>query len=154
MQRKIVEPMTVLCAAQELTIPEVSIYGEKYGAEIMEEVEKYGLRAVGPWVFISYNLPKNGKERYKTEFCLPIGNGEIYAGDRFSIKSLSSFPCAYAEYNGKLRQLFTKGYQPLVREIVTARMDFTGESREVYHTWAGPNSPENRIEIQFGVVNG
>ena len=40
--------MTVLCAAQELTIPEVGIYGEKYGAEIMEEVEKYGLRVVGP----------------------------------------------------------------------------------------------------------
>lgn len=152
MQRKIVEPMNVLCAAQELTIPEVGIYGEKYGVEIMEEVEKYGLRVVGPWVFISYNLPRNGKERYKTEFCLPIENGEIYAGGRFAVKYLSSFSCAYAGYNGKLRQLFTNGYQPLVREIVSAKMNFTGESREVYHAWIGPNSPENRIEIQFGVV--
>lgn len=152
MQRKIVEPMTVLCAAQELTIPEVGIYGEKFGAEIMAEVEKYGLRVVGPWVFISFNLPKNGKDRYTAEFCLPIENGEAYAGSRFCIKSLSSFSCACAEYNGKLRQIFTKGYQSLVREIVAAKMNFTGESREVYHTWIGPNSPENRIEIQFGVA--
>ena len=152
MDRKIVEPMTVLYAEQELSIPEVGVYGEKFGAEIMQEVEKYGLRIVGPWVFISYNLPKNGKDRYRAEFCLPIANGDGYAGGLFSIKSLSRFSCAFVEYNGKLRQLFTKGYQPLVREIVTAKMNFTGESREVYHAWIGPNSPENRIEIQFGVV--
>lgn len=152
MDRKIVEPMTVLYAEQELTIPEVSLYGEKYGAEITEEVEKNGLRVVGPWIFISYNLPKNGKDQYRAEFCLPIANGEAYAGGKFSIKSLSRFSCAFVEYNGKLRQLFTKGYQPLVREIVAAKMNFTGESREVYHTWIGPNSPENRIEIQFGVA--
>lgn len=49
MQRRIVEPVTVLYAAQKLTIPEVGIYGEKYGAGITEEVDKYGLRVVGPW---------------------------------------------------------------------------------------------------------
>lgn len=152
MERKIVEPMTVLYAEQELTIPEVGAYGEKYGKEFAQEIEKNGLRVVGPWVFISYNLPKNGRDRYRTEFCLPIANGEAYAGGKFAIKSLSRFPCAFVEYNGKLRQLFTKGYQPLVREIVAAKMNFTGESREVYHAWIGPNSHENRIEIQFGVA--
>lgn len=152
MDKKIVEPITVLYAEQELSIPEVSVYGEKFCAEIMQEVEKYGLRVAGPWVFISYNLPKNGKDRYRAEFCLPIANGDDYAGGLFPIKSLSRFSCAFVEYNGKQRQLFTKGYQPLVREIVTAKMNFTGESREVYHAWIGPNSPENRIEIQFGVA--
>lgn len=152
METKIAEPMTVLYAEQELSIPEVSIYGEKFGTEMMHEVEKYGLRVAGPWVFISYNLPKNSKDRYRAEFCLPIVNGASYAGGLFSVKSLSHFPCAFVEYNGKLRQLFTKGYQPLVREIVAAKMSFTGESREIYHAWFGPDSPENRIEIQFGVA--
>lgn len=147
-----IEPMTVLYAEEVLSISEVGTYGEKYCAEIMEEVEKYGLRIVGPWVFVSYNLPKNGKDRYRVEFCLPIASGEAYAEGKFSIKSLRRFSCAFVEYKGKLRQLFTKGYQPLVREIVTAKMNFTGESREVYHVWIGPNSPENRIAIQFGVA--
>lgn len=151
MQNKIVAPMTVLYAVQELTIPEVSIYADKYGTEIMAEVEKYGLRIAGPWVFIAHHLPKNGKTRYKAEFCLPIEKGETYAGDRFPVKTLNRFPCACAEYHGKLRSLFTQGYQPLVREMVAEKMNFTGESREVYHAWHGPNSPENRIEIQFGI---
>lgn len=144
--------MMVLYAEQELSIPEVGAYGEKYGAEIMEEVEKYGFRVVGPWIFISYNLPKNGKDRYRIEFCLPIANGEAYAGGKFAIKTLSRFSCAFVEYKGRLRHLFTKGYQPLVREIVAAKLDFTGESREIYHVWTGPNSLENRIEIQFGIA--
>ena len=41
MERKIVEPMTVLYAEQELTIPEVAIYGQQYRAEFTQEVEKY-----------------------------------------------------------------------------------------------------------------
>lgn len=152
MEKKIVEPMTVLYAEQELTIPEVGIYGEKYGSEIAEEVEIYGLCTAGPWVFISYNLPKNGRDRYRAQFCLPIANPEAYAGGKFSTRSLNSFSCAFVEYNGTIRQLFTKGYQPLVREIVAAKMNFTGESREVYHAWIGPNSLKNRIEIQFGIM--
>ena len=86
MERKITEPMTVLYAEQELTIPEVGIYGEKYRAEFTQEVEKYGLRVVGPWIFISYNLPKNGRDRYRAEFCLPLGNGEAHAGGKYPIK--------------------------------------------------------------------
>ncbi|MCS6192938.1 hypothetical protein [Shewanella baltica] len=152
MDRMIIEPITVLYAEQELSIAEVGAYGEKYGVEIMEEVEKYGLRVVGPWIYISYNLPKNGKDRYKVEFCLPIANGEAYAEGKFAIKTLNRFPCAFVEYKGKLRHLFTKGYQPLVREIVAMNLAFTGESREVYHAWTGPNTLDNRIEIQFGIV--
>ncbi len=152
MDTKIAEPMTVLCAEQELSIPEVSVYGEKYGGEIMQEVEKFGLQVAGPWVFISYNLPKNGKDRYRAEFCLPIADGTTYTGGRFPVKSLSHFPCAFVEYHGKLRQLFTKGYQPLVRDMVAAKMNFTGESREIYHAWLGPKSADNRIEIQFGIA--
>lgn len=152
MQRKNAAPMTVLYARQELTIPQVGIYAEQYGAQMMEEVRQYGLQVAGPWVFISYNLPENGQQRYTVEFCLPISNAEAYAGDRFAVRTLDSFPCAYAEYSGKLDQLFTEGYQPLIHEIVAAKLPFTGESREIYHCWASPQSPDNRIEIQFGIA--
>lgn len=152
MQRKTVAPMTVLYAAQELTIPEVGRYAAQYGPEIMAEVEKFGLQVAGPWVFVSYQLPQNGQDRYRTEFCLPVANADAYSGGRFGVKSLGSFSCASAEYRGELGQLFTNGYQPLVREIAAAHLHLTGESREVYHAWHAPDSPQNLIEIQFGVL--
>jgi hypothetical protein len=152
MQRKTVEPMQVIYATQQLTIPEVGSYAKLYCAKIIEETEEYGLRIVGPWVFVACDLPRNGRQRYKVDFCLPIENGEAYTGNNFAVKNLEPLVCAFTEYRGKLRQLFSKGYQPLVREIVAAKMKFTGESREVYHVWVDSASPDNRIEIQFGVV--
>lgn len=152
MDRKTVEPMTVLYATQELTIPEVGRYAEKYLPEILAQAKQSDLKVVGPWVFISYQLPKNGKDRYRVEFCLPIAPADNPVAGAFPIKSLGQFSCAFVPYHGGLRQLFSQGYQPLVRDMVAAKMAFTGESREVYHAWNGPNSPDNRVEIQFGVA--
>lgn len=151
MQRRIVEPMTVLFIRQELTIPEVGSYGEKFGAAIMAEVKQHNLQVIGPWLYISYNLPKNGKDRYVVDFCLPVQDASNYSGRQVAVKTLDSFSCACTTYTGKLRQLFTKGYQPLVQEIIAAGDQFSGESREVYHSWSGSNSADNCIELQFGV---
>ena len=152
MQRKTVAPMQVLFATQELTIPEVGVYAERHGRELMEAVETYGLQSAGPWLFVSYNLPRNETDRYTMDFCLPISNAQAYTGERLSVKQLGSFPCASLVYDGVLRDLFTGGYRPLIEQITAANLNLTGESREVYHAWHGPESHENRIEIQFGVV--
>lgn len=152
MERKIVEPMTVIYVAQEVAIPEVRQAAETWCAQIAREVGKHGLHVSGPWVFVSYGLPKNGKDRYRVEFCLPVSNGDTYAGGTFAVKTLARFACACAGYQGRMRHLFTRGYQPLVAEMVLAKLGFTGESREVYYAWHGPDSEDNRMEIQFGTT--
>lgn len=144
--------MTVLFIRQELTIPEVGSYGEKFGAVIMAEVEQHNLQAIGPWIYISYNLPKNSKDRYVVDFCLPVLDVSNYSKSQAGVKTLGGFSCACTTYTGKLRQLFTKGYRPLIQEMIAAGDQFNGESREVYHSWVGPNSEENCIELQFGVI--
>jgi hypothetical protein len=152
MERKTVAPITVLCAPQELTIPEIGTYGERHGRELLADVEKYQLRIAGPWIFVSHDLPQNGKDSFLLEYCLPVEDGDRYAGGRFAIKSLERFPCAYSVYRGRLRHLFTKGYRPLVLDIIASGARFTGESREIYHSWVGRGSADNRIELQFGIA--
>jgi effector-binding domain-containing protein len=44
------------------------------------------------------------------------------------------------------------GYQPLIEEINAVNLECSGESREVYHTWEGPDSENNVVEIQFGLA--
>lgn len=143
--------MTVLYASQELTIPEIGMFGAKYGCAIHGEVDTYGLEVTGPWMFIGYNLPKNKTDRFVVDFCLPVRETGDYAG-KFAIKSTGTFSCASSLYQGKLQHLFTRGYGPLVAEITASGARFTGESREIYHSWIGPESPENRIELQFGIA--
>ena len=140
----------IIKTSHELRIPEVAEYSRRYCAEIQTEILNQKLESSGPWIFISYNLPKNGTDLYRIEFCMQINNPETYKGN-FEISLLHDFKCASAIYIGNLRGLFSEGYKPLLEKIAEEELIFTGESREVYHRWDDPKSAENNIEIQFGI---
>ncbi|GGY19867.1 hypothetical protein GCM10011289_24160 [Paludibacterium paludis] len=151
MHQKVVEPLTVLYAAQELTIPEIGSHAEKLCAALLAEAQKQRLSIAGPWVFVYHKLPANGTDRCLAEFCLPVDGPETGSDSAFAVKTLNRFACAASEYRGSLAGLFEHGYQPLVNDITGAGLRVTGESREIYHAWAAPDSPDNRVELQFGV---
>jgi effector-binding domain-containing protein len=48
--------------------------------------------------------------------------------------------------------MFQEGYGPLLGEIEVSGLGVSGESREIYHVWMGPEDPGNEVEIQFGLV--
>ncbi|AJQ97087.1 hypothetical protein [Gynuella sunshinyii] len=66
-------------------------------------------------------------------------------------EKLAGFHCASTTFQGRLAGIFADGYQPLIEQIRSAGHIFTGESREIYHEWFGPDSEDNVIEIQFGI---
>jgi hypothetical protein len=66
-----------------------------------------------------------------------------------SLKILPRF--ALGRVEGALRNLFSDGYGSLLQAINTAGHAPSGESREVYHRWQGPDAGDNQIEIQFGL---
>lgn len=149
MQLKSEKSVTVVFVRQELSIREVGHSAAIHTGAILEEISKHGIEPCGPWIFVHFNLPKNGKDRYFAEFCLPVpGVPEVDL--KFPVKTLGEFPCASLLYAGPLRSLFTKGVQPLVREMKQAGLPISCESREVYHKWVDPKSKDNLIEIQFG----
>lgn len=110
-----------------------------------------GTDHAGPWIFIAQNLPRDGKTLFDWRICLPIERPAAYAG-RFDLLHLEPIIAASAHHRGSLRTLFSKGYGPLVSEIEQSRYIFSGESREVYHDWRGPESSYHLIEIQFGLA--
>ena len=67
-------------------------------------------------------------------------------------EALPALSCMRTVYRGPLAELFTHGYQPLLQAIAEAGLRTSGESREVYHAWLGPDSPDNRIELQIGLA--
>ncbi|MBK8800893.1 MAG: GyrI-like domain-containing protein [Fibrobacteres bacterium] len=151
MQIKTVDPLTVVYSRQELSIREVGEASASILAQIQGEVDRAGVKPCGSWIFIHHNLPKNGSDKHVVEFCLPVDLPQgVTLG--FPTWTLEAFPCAWAHYQGAMRSFFTKGVQPLVKEMKTAGLSISSESREIYHRWAGPNSPENEIEIQFGTT--
>ncbi|MCF6692627.1 hypothetical protein NGI08_21750 [Klebsiella michiganensis] len=152
MEIKVQDELYVAYVSNVLCIPEVSKYSVAAQKIIAAELKKQDIKVDNKWVFISYNLPKNGKEKYKIEFCLIVDERAQAAGS-MSIKKLDKVSCVSGCYCGSLRSLFTKGYAPLLNNIRAGKIKLTNESREIYHIWNGPLAKDNQIEIQFIMTN-
>ncbi|MEI2302341.1 hypothetical protein [Ensifer sp. MJa1] len=152
MQIKETDAMRVLSIARRLTIPEVRTESAALAPVIEAEMERAGLAAADPWIFIAHNLPKNAKTLFGWRICRPVKVGKDYRGG-FDIIDLEPIMVASALHQGPMRSLFTQGYAPLVTAIEMSRHNFSGESREIYHRWAGQGARYHEIEIQFGLAN-
>ena len=152
MNTKTVESTDVIFGSEYITIPEIGKWSELITPLVLAEVERYGLEVSGDWIFISYGRNGGPAARMVHEYCLPVRNIRDYKG-ALSVKTLPPFRCAYAGYKGDLSpEMFGGlGYAPLVEKISGSGKAFTGESREVYRRWIPPDSPDNEIEIQFGI---
>lgn len=150
MEIKRTDPVTVLSAERMSTLADIASLSAELCPALTQDAERHGLVANGPWIFVSYNLPKDGQSPFRIEFCLPVSANSAYQG-RYALKTLRSIDCAAAHHKGPLQTLFSEGYGPLLQEISTAGHELSGESREVYHRWSGPDGADNRIEIQFGL---
>lgn len=143
--------MLVLSAGRRLTIPQIRPVGAEMTAQIDADIERCGLQVAGPWVFVARNLPRDGKTEFDIRFCRPVVSAEGYGG-AFVVRQLEPIMVASALHQGPMRTLFTQGYAPLAGEVEFSRHAFSGESREIYHQWAGQGARYHRIEIQFGLA--
>jgi len=151
MDIKETEAMLVVSVARRLTIPEVRLAALEITAAIDAEIERRGLAIAGPWLFVSQHLPKDSRTVFDIRFCRPIVDAGGYEGS-FTLERLEPIMVASAMHQGTMRTLFTQGYAPLVQDIEVSRHAFSGESREIYHQWAGQGGRYHRIEIQFGLA--
>lgn len=148
MEIKTTEALRVAYIEDFLTIADIRERSRTLGARIYDEVQKQQAGTSGGWVFIAHNLPKNGKTKFRIQFCLPVTEVMNESGD-VKVQELKAVRCLSSLYEGSMRSLFTKGYAPLVNRLKSEAMPVTGESRELYHSWNGPSASDNRIEIQF-----
>ncbi|WP_156485899.1 hypothetical protein [Crenobacter luteus] len=152
MQHKTVASQLVLFRRECLTIPQVAGFADRHCAAIRDEAARCGLAVAGPWIFVSHGLPDNPDQQYWVDFCLPVAPPlDASLADGAALKELEAFSCISETYKGKLADLFAAGYAPLLREAARAGEQLSGQSREVYWRWLGADSPDNCVEIQFGL---
>ncbi len=151
MDIKETEAMLVLSASRRLSIAAVKQVSAEVTAQLDAEIARANLEVAGPWVFVARNLPRDSKTEFELRFCRPVQSAHGYDGP-FAVERLEPIMVASAMHQGSMRTLFTQGYAPLVRAIELSRHAFSGESREIYHQWAGQGAKYHRIEIQFGLA--
>jgi len=142
--------ITVLSAERTIAIPAIATVSAEVCSALMEDAGRHGLMVNGPWTFVSHNLPRDNHTAFRVEFCLPVSAGSAYQG-RYALRVLEPILCASRHHQGPLQSLFSGGYGPLLQEVKTTGYALSGESREIYHRWQGPDAADNHIEVQFGL---
>lgn len=144
MELHITPPLAVLSCRRRLRLPEIGLHAPRVYADLHARARSRGFAADGPPVFVARDMPTDAQTLFDMDFCLPVKGGDL--------PLLPPLRCARAIHEGPLAGLFVRGYQPLLQAIALAGLRMSGESREVYHAWHGPESPDNRIEIQIGLA--
>lgn len=144
MQIRQLPPLAALRRQVRLTIPEIGAESGPALQALTDEARQRRLAVSGPPVFRALGMPRDTTTRFDMEFCLPV--------EASADGALPALNCACLMHHGPLSTLFEAGYAPLLAAMEQAGLQPGRESREVYHQWQGPESPDNRIEIQIAIA--
>ncbi|GIZ11063.1 AraC family transcriptional regulator [Pseudomonas sp. NCCP-436] len=139
-----IEAISVLQQQHRLNIAQIGERAAAALAELQADAAARGMEISGPPIFQAQQMPQDAQCEFSLAFCLPVSGK--------TAQQLPALRCASRIYQGALDGLFSEGYEPLLAAITAAGLRPSGESREVYHCWHGPQSADNRIEIQIGLL--
>ena len=74
----------------------------------------------------------------------------VKAGGDLKARKLEPLRCASIVFVGTVDDI-PKSYEQLFKDVSAAGLTPTGENREVYAYWEGPESVNNVVVIQIGV---
>lgn len=121
--------------------------------QIYNDVEQQQCELSGPMVFVYRGVDGQPDKEIEVEISLPIQTGgtrNAYQG-KFELSDVDPFHFVENTYVGPVAEMSKKGYEPLFAQLAQSNLIPSGECREVYEHWVGPESDENRINIQVGI---
>jgi effector-binding domain-containing protein len=103
----------------------------------------------GPPVFVYRGTTGELDKPFTLEIGFPAMPG-AEAGGKIKVGPLPAMKAVALHYTGPLSAI-DKAYDELLPKVRSRKLRQTGESREVYRNWEGPESGNNQVLIAIGV---
>jgi effector-binding domain-containing protein len=104
----------------------------------------------GPLMHFYYGAPHTSPAKtFKMETGFFVPDGAKGVGD-FKVRELPAYKCATMLYTGPGLRI-GEAWQKIYRTLGDKGLTPTGEERELYLYWEGPDSPNNIVQVQIGV---
>jgi effector-binding domain-containing protein len=149
MEVKTVNPVKIFYHTETTTLKEIMSVADREIGNMYAEAQKLGLQESGPMQFVYYGCDEKPDTKFKLEIAMVVDQEKPYDG-KYKFKELEGFTCATTVHNGDISKI-GETYEKLIPELFKSGRQITDHSREVYHKWVSPESPENVTEIQIGV---
>jgi effector-binding domain-containing protein len=141
MEVKTVNPVKIFYHTETTTLKEIMSVADREIGNMYAEAQKLGLQESGPMQFVYYGCDEKPDTKFKLEIAMVVDQEKPYD---------EGFTCATTVHNGDISKI-GETYEKLIPELFKSGRQITDHSREVYHKWVSPESPENVTEIQIGV---
>ena len=116
---------------------------------LMKSITDNHIQVVGPVVLDYQGISPNPQLPFELRIGVIVSADTQPAGD-FRVDQLAPIKAASVIYTGPLQNL-KAGYDAVFRSLFAAHYLPTGETREYYLYWEGPDSVNNVIMIQAGI---
>lgn len=108
-----------------------------------------GASSTGPLTIVYRGMTPTLDQPFALEVGIPVDEAFRPAG-RVQVRPLPSFRSMTAEFAGPVDAI-DKAYDRLYPTVKVRGLEPTGETRELYVHWSGPNDGENQIIVAVGV---
>jgi effector-binding domain-containing protein len=115
---------------------------------LMEKAKAAGLLG-GPPIFVYHGATGDPTAKFTLDTGLTVPADTKALGE-FKVKKLPALHAATAYFTGPLASLGA-AYAQFFPQLMQAGHIPTGDMREVYLFWEGPESANNVVEIQIGI---
>ena len=132
------------------SVPETDAAILRLRDELANAIDEQDVPVTGPLEIIFRGRSTDLAHRFTIEAGYPVAPGTRASG-KFTVKTLPALPCMAVTFTGS-GMLIDKAYDKLEPAIDAAGLRRTGEVREVYQRWNGPDAGDTLIEIGIGVV--
>jgi effector-binding domain-containing protein len=124
--------------------------------QIMEELSQAAadgrFQPAGPVTFIYFGAKQELSKAFDLEIGFPVPAGTRPFG-RFKVRTLPAFRCASVTYTGPVTTI-DRAYDRLIPAIQRSGLITTDETRELYLSWEGPDSPNDQVLVAIGLREG
>ena len=149
MKVKTVKPAKVFYHSEVTTVKEIHDVAMREIKNLYKDAEKIGLKEVAPMQFVYYGCDDKLDTKFTLEIAMVVDDEKFYDG-KYKFKDLEGFKCVSTVHNGDINKI-GETYEKFMPEVFRSGQQTNDQSREVYHKWVSPESPENITEIQIGV---
>lgn len=119
----------------------------KYIPMLSKGIDDGTIRPAGCGLFVYKGITEDMSKPFTLDVGWIVSDKTKDQGD-LKVRKLEPFKCATLLFTGPVSNI-SKAYEKLMPAVDPAKR--TGESRELYLYWEGPDSPNNIIQIQLGM---
>jgi len=144
-----VPPLMFVHSTHTTTLEQIGEVADATIPKLLDAIKAVDKKPDGPVMFVYHGITEDPEEAFKLEIGYPMDRQANAIGD-FPVRVLEPMKALTVRIKGPIDHI-SHAWTAVHEAAAAQKLEPTGESREIYHVWDGPQGSTNITEVQLGV---